>query len=73
MDDKPPSTTTESSYAESPTPTLTTHTTPDHDDKICDLPEEFCLSGPPTPSSLNPFLLPASMEEDGMIYAGHLG
>uniref|UniRef100_J3LCX4 Uncharacterized protein n=1 Tax=Oryza brachyantha TaxID=4533 RepID=J3LCX4_ORYBR len=56
----------------SPTPIPTTHTTPNHDDEICDLLEEFRVSGPPPLSSPNPCSRSPSMEEDVMIYAGDL-
>uniref|UniRef100_J3N8C4 Uncharacterized protein n=1 Tax=Oryza brachyantha TaxID=4533 RepID=J3N8C4_ORYBR len=55
------------------TATPTIHTTLDHNDKICDLLEEFCVSGPPPPSSPNPFPPSPPMEEDGIIYAEDLG
>uniref|UniRef100_J3NCK0 Uncharacterized protein n=1 Tax=Oryza brachyantha TaxID=4533 RepID=J3NCK0_ORYBR len=73
MDEKHPSCTTERAHAECSTPTPTTHATPDHDDEICDLPEEFHVLGHPLTSSPNPFPMSLSMQEDDMIYAGDLG
>uniref|UniRef100_A0A0E0JJM3 Uncharacterized protein n=1 Tax=Oryza punctata TaxID=4537 RepID=A0A0E0JJM3_ORYPU len=61
------------SARQAPTPIPTTPTPPEHHEDTCELPAEFRVSGPPPPSSPNPFPPSPSMEEDGMIYAEDFG